>query len=83
MNSNGGENGSNNRSDHPLWYQRHHTQLLLYIAASFALVGLGGLLKGVLFEFLRVSIFEAGFVAVLVTATGMLSLFYALYAPKP
>nr|WP_233340569.1 hypothetical protein [Haloprofundus sp. MHR1] len=30
---------------------------------GFALVGLGGLLEGVLFELLQVSIFEAGFVA--------------------
>ncbi|MGZ0748361.1 DUF7521 family protein [Haloparvum sp. AD34] len=63
-------------------YQRHHTQLLLYVAVGFALVGLGGLLEGVLFEVLQVSIFEAGFVAALVTATGMLSILYALYAPN-
>ncbi|WP_148416535.1 hypothetical protein [Haloferax sp. KTX1] len=63
-------------------YQRHHTQLLLYVAAGFALVGLGGLLEGVLFELLQVSIFEAGFVAALVTAAGMLSILYALYAPN-
>ena len=63
-------------------YQRHHTQLLLYVAAGF-LVGLGGLLEGVLFEVLQVSIFEAGFVAALVTTAGMLSILYALYAPNP
>ncbi len=64
-------------------YQRNRTQLLLYVAAGFALVGLGGLLEGVLFEVLQVSIFEAGFVAAFVTATGMLSILYALYAPNP
>ncbi|WP_117595422.1 DUF7521 family protein [Haloprofundus halophilus] len=47
---------------------------------GFALVGLGGLLEGVLFELLQVSIFEAGFVAALITAAGMLSILYALYA---
>ena len=64
-------------------YQRHRTKLLLYVAVGFALVGLGGLLEGVLFEVLLVSIFEAGFVEALVTAAGMLSILYALYAPNP
>jgi len=64
-------------------YRRHHAQLRLYVAAGFALIGLGGLLEGVLFEVLQVSIFEAGFVATLVTAAGMLSILYALYAPNP
>jgi len=64
-------------------YQRNRVQLLLYVAVGFALVGLGGLLEGVLFEVLRVSIFEAGLVAALVTAAGMVSILYALYAPDP
>ena len=64
-------------------YQRNRAPLLLYVAVGFALVGLGGLLEGVLFEVLRVSIFEAGFVAALVTAAGMVSILYALYAPNP
>ncbi|NHX37746.1 MULTISPECIES: DUF7521 family protein [Halolamina] len=64
-------------------YQRHSTQLLLYVAVGFGLVGLGGLLEGVLFEVLQVSIFEAGFIAAVVTAAGMLSILYALYAPNP
>lgn len=64
-------------------YRRHSTQLLLYVGVGFALVGLGGLLEGVLFEVMQVSIFEAGFVAALVSAAGMLSILYALYAPNP
>jgi len=64
-------------------YKRQRTQLLRYVAVGFALVGLGGLLEGVLFEMLRMSIFEAGFVAALVAAAGMLSILYALYAPNP
>ncbi|MFC6837830.1 DUF7521 family protein [Halomarina ordinaria] len=64
-------------------YQRHRTPLLLYVAAGFALVGLGGLLEGVLFEVVHVSLFEAGFVAAVVTAMGMMSILYALYAPNP
>jgi len=62
-------------------YQRHSARLLLYVAVGFTLVGLGGLLEGALFEVLQVSIFEAGLVAALVTAAGMLSILYALYAP--
>lgn len=64
-------------------FQRHGSQLLLYVAGGFALVGLGGLLEGVLYEVLQVSIFRAGFVAALVTAAGMVSILYALYAPDP
>lgn len=64
-------------------YQRNRVQLLLYVAVGFALVGLGGLLEGLLFEVIQVSIFEAGFVAALVSAAGMLSILYALYAPNP
>ncbi len=64
-------------------YQRHSTQLLLYVGLGFGLVGLGGLLEAALFELLRLSIFEAGFAAALVTAAGMLSILYALYAPNP
>lgn len=64
-------------------YKRHRTPMLLYVAVGFALVGLGGLLEGVLFEVIQVSIFEAGVVAALVTAVGMLSILYALYAPNP
>ena len=63
-------------------YQRHSTQLLLYVAVGFGLVGLGGLLEGALFELVHVSIFEAGFVGALVTAAGILSILYALYAPS-
>jgi hypothetical protein len=54
-----------------------------YVALGFGLIGLGGLLGGVLCELLRVTIFQAGFVAALVVATGMLSILYALYAPNP
>jgi hypothetical protein len=64
-------------------YQRNRASLLLYVAVGFALVGLGGLLEGALFEVVGVSIFEAGFVAALVTAAGMISILYALYAPNP
>ncbi|WP_336037301.1 DUF7521 family protein [Halobacterium yunchengense] len=64
-------------------YRRHRTRLLLYVAGGFALVGIGGLIEGLLYEVLRVSIFEAGFVAALVTAAGMVSILYALYAPNP
>jgi hypothetical protein len=64
-------------------YQRHETPLMLYVALGFALIGLGGLLEGVLFEIMQVTIFEAGFVSALVAAAGMLSILYALYAPTP
>ena len=63
-------------------YRRHGTELLLYVGLGFGLVGLGGLLEGVLFELLRVSIYQAGLAAALVTALGMLSILYALYAPS-
>jgi hypothetical protein len=64
-------------------YHRRGTQLMLYVALGFALIGLGGLLEGVLFELLQVTIFQAGLVAGLVAAAGMLSILYALYAPSP
>lgn len=61
-------------------YQRHTSPLLLYDGVGFALIGLGELLEGLLFEILQVSIFESGFLAALVSAAGMLSI---LYAPNP
>jgi len=64
-------------------YQRHPTQLMLYVTLGFALIGLGGLLEGVLYELVHVSIFQAGIVAALVVAAGMISILYALYAPNP
>lgn len=63
-------------------YRRHGTQLMLYVALGFALIGLGGLLEGALFELLQVTIFQAGLVAALVAAAGMVSILYALYAPN-
>ncbi len=64
-------------------YRRSGAQLMLYVALGFALIGLGGLLEGVLFEVLKVSLFWSGAAAALVVAVGMSSILYALYAPEP
>lgn len=64
-------------------YQRHGAELMLYVALGFALIALGSMLEGVLYELFRLSIFQAGLVAALVAATGMLSILYALYTPEP
>jgi len=64
-------------------YQRHGAPLMLYVALGFALISLGSLLEGALFELFDLSMFEAGFASAVVAAAGMLSILYALYAPNP
>jgi hypothetical protein len=64
-------------------YQRHGTDLMLYVAVGFGLIALGGMLEGLLYEVMALSIFDAGLVAALVAAAGMGSILYALYAPDP
>lgn len=64
-------------------YQRNDAKLMLYVAVGFVFISIGGVLEGLLFEVFRFSITEAGFVATLVTAVGLLSILYALYAPNP
>jgi len=64
-------------------YRRSGAQLMLYVALGFALIGLGGLLEGALFEVLNLSLFRAGFISAMVVAAGMVSILYALYAPDP
>ncbi|MFW5939329.1 MAG: DUF7521 family protein [Halolamina sp.] len=63
-------------------YRRHGAPLMLYVALGFALIAAGSLLEGALFELFALTIFQAGLVAALVAAAGMLSILYALYVPQ-
>lgn len=60
-------------------YRRHHSEPMLYLAIGFAIISIGAVIEGILFDVLQVSIFWAGTVQTSVVALGMLVILYSLY----
>ncbi|MCT9095132.1 DUF7521 family protein [Haloarchaeobius sp. HME9146] len=60
-------------------YQTHRSAPMLYVAIGFAIISIGAVIEGVLFDVVGWSIFLAGLVQTLVVAIGMLFVLYSLY----
>lgn len=60
-------------------YTRHGSAAMLYLAVGFALISVGTVIEGLLFELVEVEIFVAGTIQTVIAATGMLFILYSLY----
>lgn len=62
-----------------LGYARNGSEPMLYLAIGFALISVGAIMEGLLFEVLELEIFVAGAIQTGITALGMLVVLYSLY----
>jgi hypothetical protein len=60
-------------------YLRYGSEPMLYLAVGFAIISVGAVIEGVLFDVLGFSIFWAGTVQTSIVAVGMLVILYSLY----
>ncbi|WP_101297508.1 DUF7521 family protein [Halegenticoccus soli] len=60
-------------------YRRYDDRPMLFVAGGFALVSVGSILEGVLYDVLGWSIFVAGMSQSLLVALGMALVLYSLY----
>jgi hypothetical protein len=60
-------------------YRRSGSESMRYLAVGFAIISIGAVIEGVLFDVLHFSIFWAGTVQTSVVAVGMLVVLYSLY----
>lgn len=60
-------------------YARNGSEPMLYLAIGFALISVGAMIEGLLFELLEMDIFVAGAIQTAITAAGMLIVLYSLY----
>jgi len=60
-------------------YSRHGSGAMLYLAIGFALISVGTVIQGLLFEFVELDLFLAGAIQTVIVATGMLVVLYSLY----
>lgn len=60
-------------------YRRNHSKSMLYLAIGFAIISIGAVIEGILFDVLQFSIFWAGTVQTSIVAVGMLVILYSLY----
>lgn len=61
-------------------YRRNDRPELLYVACGFALVSIGAILEGVLYDILNWPLFTAGMVQSIVVALGLVTILYSLFA---
>lgn len=60
-------------------YTRHGSLAMRYLAIGFALISVGTVIEGLLFEILDLEIFLAGAIQTVIAALGMLVVLYSLY----
>lgn len=60
-------------------YRRHQSMSMWYLAIGFALISVGTVTEGLLFEHFEVEIFLASAIQSFISATGMLAILYSLY----
>lgn len=63
-------------------YVRSKMQSMLFLALGFALVTVGSLAQGILYEFFAVPLLEAHATRAALTAPGFLSILYSIYITK-
>ena len=60
-------------------YRRSGSEPMWYLAVGFAIISVGAVIEGILFDVLQFSIFWAGTVQTSIVALGMLVILYSLY----
>ena len=60
-------------------YRRNDSQPMFYVAVGFIFISFGAVIEGILFDLIGLSLLDAGTVATIIVAVGMLSVLYALY----
>jgi hypothetical protein len=60
-------------------YRREQSHRMLFVAAGFALLTVGSILEGVLYDVLHLSLFVSGMVQTGFLATGMALILYSLF----
>ncbi|KAB1185135.1 MULTISPECIES: hypothetical protein [Haloferax] len=60
-------------------YRRNDSQPMFYVAVGFVFISFGAVIEGILFDVVGLSLSDAGTVATIIVAIGMLSVLYALY----
>ena len=63
-------------------YLRERSHRMLFVAAGFALVSVGSVLEGVLYDVVHLSVFVSGMVQTGFLATGMTLILYSLYVTR-
>lgn len=64
-------------------YRQHDNWVMLYVAVGFAIISLGAIIEGLLFDVIQMDIFRAGAIQTTIVALGMLVILYSLYADAP
>ncbi|MFB6132675.1 MAG: hypothetical protein ABEJ44_04645 [Halanaeroarchaeum sp.] len=60
-------------------YRAHGSEAMLHVAVGFAIISVGSVIEGVLFDVVGLDIFVAGAVQTGIVAVGMLVILYSLY----
>jgi hypothetical protein len=64
-------------------YRRHDSWPMLYLAVGFAIISVGAIVEGLLFDVLKLSIFTSGAIQTAIVAVGMAVVLYSLHADEP
>jgi len=59
-------------------YRRMRSNMMLFVTIGFGFITLAALIEGILFEFLKVSLFESHLLESIIVLAGFLTLIYAL-----
>jgi hypothetical protein len=64
-------------------YHRHGAWPMLYLAVGFAIISVGSVVEGLLFDVLNIPLVDAGAIQTVIVAVGMLVVLYSLHADSP
>lgn len=64
-------------------YHRHGSWPMLYLAVGFAVISVGSVVEGVLFDVVGIPLDDAGAIQTVIVAVGMLVVLYSLHADAP
>jgi hypothetical protein len=64
-------------------YHRHGSWPMLYLAVGFAIISVGSVVEGVLFDVAGLPLEDAGAIQTVIVAAGMLVVLYSLHAESP
>ncbi|EJN57450.1 DUF7521 family protein [Halogranum rubrum] len=63
-------------------YRREQSHRMLFVAAGFALITVGSVLEGVLYDIVHLSVFVSGMVQTGFVAAGMALILYSLFVTR-
>jgi hypothetical protein len=64
-------------------YHRHGAWPMLYLAVGFAIISVGSVVEGLLFDVLAMPLRDAGAIQAAIVAVGMVVVLYSLHADAP